>query len=98
MKRYPTSLALAGALSLTASVPALAKDGPQSDKNRPNILFIFADDLGYGDISCNGSPTVSTPNVDRLAREGVRFTNAHAVASTSTSHVQCWSTAGKLPI
>ena len=84
MKRYPTSLALAGALSLTASVPALAKDGPQSDKNRPNILFIFADDLGYGDISCNGSPTVSTPNVDRLAREGVRFTNAHAVASTST--------------
>lgn len=51
---------------------------------KPNVVVIMADDLGYGDLSCNGSNTVSTPNVDRLANSGMRFTDAHAVAATST--------------
>ncbi|MCP9612640.1 sulfatase family protein [Coprobacter tertius] len=51
---------------------------------RPNVIFIYADDIGYGDFSCNGTSSVKTPNVDRLASEGIRFTNAHACASTST--------------
>lgn len=51
---------------------------------KPNVIMIVADDLGYGDISCYGATRVSTPNVDDLARRGVRFTNAHCVASTST--------------
>ena len=51
---------------------------------KPNVLVIMADDLGYGDLSCNGGNTVSTPNVDRLANSGVRFTDAHSVAATST--------------
>lgn len=46
--------------------------------------FLVADDLGYGDLSCYGAQGVSTPHTDSLAREGVRFTDAHAVASTST--------------
>lgn len=50
----------------------------------PNVIFIVADDLGYGDISCYGAHRVSTPNVDRLASDGLHFTDAHAVASTST--------------
>ncbi|MBR1468479.1 MAG: arylsulfatase [Bacteroidaceae bacterium] len=50
----------------------------------PNVVLIVADDLGYGDISCYGATRVSTPNVDDLARQGIRFTDAHCVASTST--------------
>ncbi len=51
---------------------------------RPNVIFLFADDLGYGDISCYGATRVATPNIDRLAAEGQRFTNAHATSATST--------------
>lgn len=50
----------------------------------PNILFILADDIGYGDLSCYGARHVKTPNLDRLAREGMRFTDAHSPASTCT--------------
>ena len=42
----------------------------------PNILFILADDMGWGDLSCYGRPDYKTPNLDRLASEGMRFTNA----------------------
>ena len=52
--------------------------------NRPNVVFIYADDIGYGDLSCNGAETIHTPNVERLAKMGVRFTNAHSAAATST--------------
>ena len=51
---------------------------------RPNVIFLIADDIGYGDLSCNGSKTIHTPNVERLAAQGVRFTDAHSVAATST--------------
>ncbi len=51
---------------------------------RPNVIFILADDIGYGDLSCNGEKTIRTPNVDALASRGIRFTDAHAVAATST--------------
>src|SRR5215471_20498381 len=45
---------------------------------RPNIVFIMADDLGYADLSCCGQPDFSTPNIDRIAARGVRFTQAYA--------------------
>lgn len=51
---------------------------------KPNIIVIMADDLGYGDVSCNGSKTISTPNIDRLASEGIRFTSGYCSASTCT--------------
>lgn len=50
----------------------------------PNVVLIYADDLGYGDIAANGSKTIQTPNIDRLVDNGVRFTNAHSAAATST--------------
>jgi arylsulfatase A-like enzyme len=50
----------------------------------PNIVFILADDIGYGDLGCYGATRVATPHVDRLAKEGVRFTDAHAAASVCT--------------
>jgi arylsulfatase A-like enzyme len=51
---------------------------------RPNIIYMYADDLGYGDVSCYGAKRVSTPNIDRLAEAGMRFTNAHSPAATCT--------------
>ena len=56
----------------------------QSTTERPNVILLVADDLGYGDLSCYGAERVSTPRVDSIAKAGVRFTDAHAVASTST--------------
>lgn len=53
-------------------------------QQKPNVIFIVADDLGYGDISCYGEKTISTPHVDSLAANGIRFTDAHSVAATST--------------
>lgn len=50
----------------------------------PNFIVIMADDLGYGDVSCYGATEISTPNIDRLAAEGQRFTNGYASASTCT--------------
>ncbi|HXK05136.1 MAG TPA: arylsulfatase [Verrucomicrobiae bacterium] len=51
---------------------------------RPNIVLIYADDVGYGDLSCYGARRVRTPNLDRLAGGGVRFTNVHASSATCT--------------
>ena len=51
---------------------------------KPNIVLIYSDDIGYGDLSCYGYSKIPTPNVDKLASQGIRFTNAHSVAATST--------------
>jgi arylsulfatase A-like enzyme len=51
---------------------------------QPNIIVILADDIGYGDLSCYGAKLVQTPNLDRLASEGRRFTDAHSPAATCT--------------
>lgn len=67
--------ALAATFLTTASVIAAEK---------PNIIIILADDIGYGDLGCYGAKLVKTPNLDRLAREGCRFTDAHTTASTCT--------------
>ncbi len=50
----------------------------------PNVVLIFADDLGYGDLGCYGATKVQTPNIDRLAAEGRRFTDAHSVSAVCT--------------
>jgi arylsulfatase A-like enzyme len=51
---------------------------------KPNIIFIMADDLGYGDLSCYGATKLHTPNVDKLAASGLRFTNGHCTSATCT--------------
>src|SRR3569623_2623030 len=56
--------------------------GAAEPKPRPNIVLIMADDLGYGDLGCYGATKIATPHCDRLAREGVRFTDAHTPAAS----------------
>ncbi|HVV99769.1 MAG TPA: arylsulfatase [Planctomycetaceae bacterium] len=69
------SFVLLVALALSAiPLPAFAAEAPR----RPNILFLIADDLGYGDLGCYGQKKIRTPNIDRLAAEGMRFTNYYA--------------------
>ncbi len=55
-----------------------------STTDKPNIVIIYLDDLGYGDIGCYGAKGVQTPNVDALAKNGLRFTDAHCTAATCT--------------
>ena len=66
-------------LILLTVLPAIA-----FAQSRPNIVLIYMDDLGYGDVSSYGAGTVTTPNIDRLAREGLRFTDGHSAAATCT--------------
>ena len=56
----------------------------QNRQPRPNIVVIYADDVGWGDLSCYGAKSVRTPNLDKLASAGIRFTDAHASAATCT--------------
>lgn len=53
-------------------------------QDKPNVVFIYADDLGYGDLSCYGATKISTPNIDALAKKGILFTNAHTTSATCT--------------
>jgi arylsulfatase A-like enzyme len=64
------------------SLESSSAKAPADKKSRPNIILILADDIGYGDLSCFGAKLVQTPMLDRLAREGRRFTDAHSPAST----------------
>lgn len=53
-------------------------------QQKPNVIYIYADDLGYGDLSCYGATRLHTPNIDQLAKRGIRFTNAHSTSATCT--------------
>jgi len=61
---------------------------PASGRTKPNIVFILADDLGYGDLGCYGQQRIMTPNIDRLAEEGMRFTD-HYAGSTVCAPSRC---------
>lgn len=64
-----------GSVAVLAGVAGARAGEKTGFPERPNILFIFIDDMGYADPSCFGNPKVKTPNIDRLAQEGIRFTN-----------------------
>jgi arylsulfatase A-like enzyme len=72
------------ALLLLAPRVALSAAAAYTSQPKPNIIIILADDLGPGDLSCAGATKVKTPNIDRLAAEGVRFTQAYAPSATCT--------------
>lgn len=79
---YFSLLSVAAALSACSA--AKKADSTIGSKTKPNVIFLYADDLGIGDLSCYGATRISTPNIDRLAGQGVQFTNAYATSATST--------------
>jgi arylsulfatase A-like enzyme len=84
------------AVGSTAALGALAVETKLSAQARPNVLFILADDLGYGDLSCYGRPDYETPALDRLASQGMRFTSAYAAAPVCTP-TRCALITGRYP-
>ncbi|WP_197136768.1 sulfatase family protein [Crateriforma conspicua] len=71
-------------LLLPYVVGTLAVPNSDAAEAPPNVILIFADDLGYGDLGCYGATKVQTPNIDKLAAEGRRFTDAHSVSAVCT--------------
>lgn len=94
-----TTGCMAGALA--PSVMYAAGPDVSAQKKKPNIVFIIADDLGYGDASCYGQEKFQTPNIDRLAQEGIRFTQCYSGTTVSAPSRSCLITgqhSGHTPI
>jgi len=84
---------LAGSLLVSACAP---QSGTRNDDARPNIIFIYCDDLGYGDLSCYGAEDIHTPNIDSLASTGIRFTEFYS-ASPVCSPSRAALLTGRIP-
>ena len=76
-------LLASAALSVVPTLVAAKAPGKRVQPKQPNIIFILCDDMGYGDLACYGQPYISTPNIDRMAEEGMRFTQAYAGSPVS---------------
>lgn len=85
MKQFsPLWSLIPGAVLATGCGSRPKGEATDHTRQKPNVVYLIADDLGIGDLSCYGATKVSTPNIDRLAGQGMQFTNAYATSSTST--------------
>ena len=84
MQRRLTIAILRTPARLTGRVPLASRELAAFAQEKPNIVLILTDDLGYGDVSAYGATALQTSNIDRLAKSGLRFTDAHASAATCT--------------
>src|SRR5918993_2465451 len=108
----PGALGFGGVVGLIGALILLSSSAPTDavQQRKPNIVFILADDLGYGDIGPYGQRHILTPNLDRLAAQGLKFTNAYAGAAVCapsrsvlmtglhTGHTPVRANAGTIPI
>ena len=81
----------------TVSQMMFSSCSSEQEKEQPNFVLIFCDDMGYGDLGCYGNPTIHTPNIDRMASEGMKFTQFYVGASVSTPSRSALMT-GRLPV
>jgi Sulfatase len=77
--------AASGGAALAVGASDASSAHAQQQSERPNIVFILADDMGHADISCNGRRDYTTPNIDRIAARGARFTQAYANSPVCTA-------------
>lgn len=94
-------LLLGGALVAGAAAAPSCSEAPKAKAPRPNILFILADDLGYGDLGCYGQQRFPTPHIDALAASGMRFTQCYSGTTVSAPSRSCLLTgthSGHTPI
>ncbi|WP_372753235.1 arylsulfatase [Labilibaculum sp.] len=92
---------LMGIFSLCGCNASKEKNGAEEDTSKPNIVYILADDLGYGDLSCYGQEKFQTPNIDRLAANGMKFTQHYSgssVCAPSRSTLLTGEDTGHTPI
>lgn len=89
-----TSL-LSGSVSSDAVANSIQRSSAARE-SRPNIIFILADDLGWGDLSCYGRPDYRTPNIDRLALQATKFLNAYSASAVCTP-TRCGYITGRYP-
>src|SRR5688500_2469019 len=87
---------VASAVAASALTSAAADVSAGAQAERPNVLYIMADDMGWGDLSCYGRPDYKTPSLDRLAAEGARFTQAYSAAPVCTP-ARCAFVTGRYP-
>ena len=69
------------ALQLFLAVACVSSNASAEDPRRPNIVLLLADDLGYGELGCQGNPQIPTPHIDSIARNGIRFTSGYVTAA-----------------
>jgi len=93
-RKFITGIASSASLLLTHDKTTFAKSSARS--SRPNVVFIFADDLGWADLSCYGRPDYRTPNLDLLASQGIRFTDAYSASAVCTP-TRCGFITGRYP-
>jgi len=75
----------AAGVAMMATASLVTRNGTAAETTRPNIILIVADDHGRGDLGCYGNPAIRTPNLDKLAAEGVRFTNAFCTTASCSA-------------
>ena len=82
-------------VGIAGTQQALAQKKKVQDQKRPNVVFILADDLGFGDLSCYGQEKFETPNIDKLAQEGMRFTQCYSGTTVSAPSWKCRTRSGR---
>ena len=93
-RKFMSGIASSATLLLTHDKITFAKSNPIP--SRPNVVFILADDLGWGDLSCYGRPDYRTPNLDLLASQGIKFTDAYSASAICTP-TRCGFITGRYP-
>ena len=78
--KYPSRCITLTFLTAMLLAPAAARHGADVPNPKPNIIVIVADDLGYGELGCYGGKDIPTPNLDKLAADGARFTSGYVTA------------------